>query len=144
MFFEQRKILKIFPLTILAIFAVLLTACGEIPSATTGISDSGKVTAQTTENADAPKPSEISDKPVLPEAYTTSCAKCHGANGEGKDKNPELLAVTTRKDDPLSDKDLRDIIDDPSGFGLSSKMPSFKDKLSEQQKQEIVRWIKTL
>ena len=81
---------------------------------------------------------------AVPSAYTENCAKCHGAKGEGKDKSPELIAVTTRQDDAYTEEDLLGIINNPNAYGLSKKMPSFKDKLTEDQKQEIVSWLKTL
>ncbi len=80
----------------------------------------------------------------VPDSYKTNCAKCHGGNGEGTKKFPELTGVTTREEDRLSDENLVAIIDDPGSYGLSSKMPSFRDKLSEEEKREIVRYIKSL
>lgn len=79
-----------------------------------------------------------------PKVYKTHCAKCHGANGEGTKLYPSLEGVTTREEEPLSDEMLLAIINDAKSVGLSSKMPAYKNKLTEDEKQEIIRWIKTL
>ncbi len=102
---------------------------------------------------DDPKPAEpnaefasvlTSSLVAIPEAYTVNCAKCHGANGEGKAKNPELVGITTREEDQLTPDVVLEIINDPSTMGRSAKMPSYKDKLNEADKQEIVAWIRSL
>ncbi len=80
----------------------------------------------------------------IPASYTVNCAKCHGANGEGEAKNPELVGITTRDEDQLTPEMILGIINDPSAFGRSSKMPSYKDKLSEADKEEIVSWIRSI
>ncbi len=80
----------------------------------------------------------------IPAPYTTNCAKCHGKNGEGKAKNPSITDLTTREEDQLTPETILAIINDPSSMGRSSKMPSYKDKLSETEKQEIVSWLKNL
>lgn len=79
-----------------------------------------------------------------PKVYQANCAKCHGANGEGKDDYPPLAGVTTRAEDSYSDEELLEIINSAKEFGLSSKMPSFQKKLTEEEKLEIIKWLKTL
>lgn len=79
-----------------------------------------------------------------PKVYQANCAKCHGANGEGTDLYPELKGVTTREDFPLTDQDLLEIINDAKAFGLDAEMPSFRKKLTEEEKLEIIAWLKTL
>ncbi len=91
----------------------------------------------------APSP-QIAETSGPPKIFLTTCAECHGDNGEGTKKYPELKSVTTREEDPLSDEDLLAIINDAKSMGLSAKMPSFKKKLTEEEKQEIIRWLKTL
>jgi len=81
---------------------------------------------------------------AVPESYTTSCAKCHGANGEGTKKFPELIGITTREEDTITPELALAIINDPKSVGRSSKMPAYHDKLSETEKQEIVSWIRSL
>lgn len=92
----------------------------------------------------SPLTAEISETVEIPKSYVTNCAKCHGANAEGKGVFPELHGLTTREEEKRSDEDLLGIINNPSSFGLSSKMPSYEHKLTEDQKREIIRWIKTL
>lgn len=84
------------------------------------------------------------EKVSVPAGYTKNCAECHGANGEGTKKYPELSGITTREEDKLSDEDIVGIINNPKAFGISGKMQSFKTKLTEDEKNEIVVWIKTL
>lgn len=81
---------------------------------------------------------------TVPGAYSENCAKCHGDLGEGTKKGPELLDVTSREEDPLSDEKLIEIIDDAKSLGLSAKMPSFRDDLSGSQKAEIANWIRSI
>jgi mono/diheme cytochrome c family protein len=80
----------------------------------------------------------------IPPSYKTNCAECHGDKGQGVKAAPELAALTTREEDRRSDEDLLGILNNPKSFGLSSKMKSYKDKLTEDEKQEIIRWIKSL
>ncbi len=86
-----------------------------------------------------------SDHPVtMPPIYSVQCAKCHGATGEGTAKFPELVGLTTRDEDQLSPELILSIINDPKTVGRSTKMPSYKNKLSETEKQDLVSWIKSL
>lgn len=80
----------------------------------------------------------------IPSSYAVNCAKCHGASGEGTEKFPELVNLTTREEDQLTPELILAIIDDPKKVGRSSKMPAYKNKLSDDQKQELVTWIRSL
>lgn len=84
------------------------------------------------------------DLAPAPKIYVTNCGKCHGLNGEGTTKYPELTGVTTREEDKLSDEDVVAIINDPGSFGLSADMPSFRDKLTEAEIEEIAGYIRSL
>lgn len=81
---------------------------------------------------------------AIPSSYTTNCAKCHGERGEGTEKFPELTELTTREEDQLSPEMILAIIEDPKKVGRSAKMPAYKNKLNEDQKQELVMWIRSL
>ena len=81
---------------------------------------------------------------AIPPVYSTSCAKCHGAAGEGTKKFPELIGVTSRDEDQLTPDLVLAIINDPKSVGRSTKMPAYHDKLSEAEKQELVSWIRSL
>ncbi|MEQ1606667.1 MAG: cytochrome b N-terminal domain-containing protein [Pyrinomonadaceae bacterium] len=80
----------------------------------------------------------------IPTTYTSNCAKCHGSSGEGTAKFPELTGITDREEDPLTPEMVLAIINDPKAVGYSSKMPAYKNKLSEPEKGEIVAWIRSL
>ena len=93
--------------------------------------------------SDAVLASSSSPMPV-PSTYEVNCAKCHGERGEGTSKFPELAGVTTREEDQLTPDMILAIINDPKAVGRSSKMPSYKNKLDDEQKQELVEWIRSL
>lgn len=77
-----------------------------------------------------------------PAAYTQSCARCHGANGEGVPPRPSLIGVSNH---PFrTQDDIVKLLDNPSDYGLSRQMPSFKDKLSDEDKRRIAQWVVTL
>ncbi|HQU83193.1 MAG TPA: cytochrome b N-terminal domain-containing protein [Pyrinomonadaceae bacterium] len=95
-------------------------------------------------STESPNNSENTAVVAVPKVYTANCAKCHGGNGEGTAKFPELVGVTTREEDALTDEAVVGIINDPKAFGLSAKMPAYKDKLNDEEKQAIVAWIKSL
>ncbi len=86
----------------------------------------------------------VSSPSAKPSVYEVNCAKCHGDNGEGTKKFPELVGITTREEDQLSPEMVLAIINDPKAVGRSSKMPAYKSKLSEPEKQELVAWIRSL
>ncbi len=96
-----------------------------------------------TQPSDAVLASSPSSMPV-PSIYEVNCAKCHGESGEGTSKFPELVGVTTRDEDQLTPDMILAIINDPKAVGRSSKMPSYKNKLDDEQKQELVEWIRSL
>jgi mono/diheme cytochrome c family protein len=95
-------------------------------------------------NVAANVPANVSVNVEIPLSYKTNCAECHGDKGQGIKASPELTGLTTREEDRRSDEDLLGILNNPKSFGLSSKMKSYKDKLTEDEKQEIIRWIKSL
>ncbi|MFT3744838.1 MAG: cytochrome b N-terminal domain-containing protein [Pyrinomonadaceae bacterium] len=100
----------------------------------------GEVEPNRAANSD---PSAASPPPV-PHIYSVNCAKCHGAAGEGTAKFPELTGITDRDEDPLTPEMVLAIINDPKSVGYSSKMPAYKNKLSDNEKAEIVSWIRSL
>lgn len=68
------------------------------------------------------------------------CLYCHSYNGEGQKLAPELTNYG-------SDKWLNEFITDPANikfYGKQNKMPAFKDKLSEQQIENIVIFLQSL
>lgn len=111
----------------------------QLGSFTTTSSDEKSDAQETTQ-------SDMNHKSIVkvPDAYITQCAKCHGKQGEGVTVFPSLVGITTREEEPRTNEDLLGIINNPRLFSLSSKMVSYKDKLTEEEKQEIVRWIASL
>jgi mono/diheme cytochrome c family protein len=61
-----------------------------------------------------------------------NCYKCHNGDGRGTKVGPPLTTVAK-----LRDKDILEYINDGEGI-----MPSFADKLSEDEKQLIVAWLR--
>jgi mono/diheme cytochrome c family protein len=124
-----------------AVFAVF--ACLNLVNCTSSVqiqpvaADNGAANIQT-------NVSRILANGEVPPSYKTNCAECHGDKGQGVKASPELSGLTTRVEDRRSDQDLLGIINNPKLFGLSSKMKSYKDKLTEDEKQEIIQWIKSL
>jgi mono/diheme cytochrome c family protein len=144
----RLKITKIFVLSLFAAAVLTVSAClqnavntradEQISSQPKFVNENKAATIETT-----PSP-QIAEKPEPPKVYLSICAECHGDKGEGTKKYPELKGVTTREEEPLSDENLLAIINDAKSMGLDPKMPSFKNKLSEEEKHEIIRWLKTL
>ena len=77
-----------------------------------------------------------------PDAYTVNCAKCHGANGEGRSINPPLVGVSKRPDRTV--EDIVAILKNPRAYNLDKRMPSFTGKLSEDEMQMVAEWIVSL
>ncbi|HEY0078793.1 MAG TPA: cytochrome b N-terminal domain-containing protein [Pyrinomonadaceae bacterium] len=77
-----------------------------------------------------------------PEAYTKHCARCHGANGEGRFANPKLVGVSAQPRRTL--EDIVNILDDPASYGLERRMPSFARKLTEEEKRAVAEWVVSL
>jgi mono/diheme cytochrome c family protein len=69
--------------------------------------------------------------------YSEKCAKCHGANGEGKGSHPSLR---TQKMQEATPGELHWII--THGTGMHG-MPSF-GKLSDTERWQLVSYIKSL
>ena len=77
-----------------------------------------------------------------PAAFTVNCAKCHGAHAEGKSIYPRLIGISTQPRRTVTD--LVAIMNDPRRYGLESRMPSFANKLAEEEKHAIAEWLSTL
>jgi mono/diheme cytochrome c family protein len=80
--------------------------------------------------------------------YTKQCGSCHGADGKGKTKMGEKLAVRDLTDpkvqatfsDEQAFKGIADgILDEKTG---KVKMPPRKDKLSEAEMRELVTYVR--
>lgn len=84
--------------------------------------------------------------PGPPQAYTQSCAVCHGEHGEGARqgplKFPALLGVSAKPRRTAAD--VIGILNDPKAYGLEPPMKSFARKLTEDEKRQIAEWVVTL
>ncbi|HVF51256.1 MAG TPA: cytochrome b N-terminal domain-containing protein [Pyrinomonadaceae bacterium] len=102
--------------------------------------DDTETTAPRNTTDDGATSSSPSNAP--PAAYAKNCAKCHGANGEGKFANPSLVGITSQPRRTV--EDLIAIQNNPAAYGLEARMPSFARKLSEDEKRAIAEWIASL
>lgn len=74
--------------------------------------------------------------------YKAKCAACHGANGGGDTtmgKNLHIRDFGSADVQKQSDAELTDIITKGKG-----KMPAYDGKLTKDQIDGIVKWIRTL
>ncbi len=111
-----------------------------VPRSTGNVNPIAKNTTASNESGDAHQ--AANELSVPPAAYLQKCAKCHGQHGEGHSIFPQLTGVSTRPRRTL--EDLVAIMNDPHAYGLESRMPSFANKLTEEEKQAIAQWIITL
>lgn len=70
--------------------------------------------------------------------YTQSCAMCHGANGEGSQMGNMKIPSLKSKE---STNDTDAVLAKQIANG-SKGMPPFKDKLTPEQIQDLVRYIR--
>ena len=116
-----------------------------------GVTDTVTSTGKELSNANAsqtpiatttssPKTSASSTGP--PDAYITSCSGCHGTRGQGASVYPRLIGVSDKPQRTV--EDLIAIINNPAAYGMDPLMPSFANKLSEEEKRSISEWIATL
>ncbi|MBD0373221.1 MAG: c-type cytochrome, partial [Pyrinomonadaceae bacterium] len=77
-----------------------------------------------------------------PEAYVEKCSGCHGTRGQGVKIYPRLIGISSKPQRTV--EDIIKIMNDPQAYGLDPLMPSFKDKLTEDEKREIAEWTASL
>jgi mono/diheme cytochrome c family protein len=90
--------------------------------------------ARTRQNPIASSPESIA---AGKEIYTAKCAKCHGANGEGKGRHPSLQ---TKQVHSASPGELEWLITHGTRW---HGMPAFKS-LSREQRWQLVSYIQSL
>ncbi|RMG01419.1 MAG: cytochrome c [Acidobacteria bacterium] len=75
--------------------------------------------------------------------FKMHCAKCHGSDGKARNFRGKLLKARDLTDkkwqEKVSDQDITDAIKEGPG-----SMPSFENKLSEDQINSLVRYIRNL
>ena len=75
------------------------------------------------------------------ELFSRSCIACHSINLEGGTLGPELNIprnITEYRDWPY----LAEFIKDPSSFRAKSKMPGFKNSLTDQQIDDVLQYLR--
>jgi mono/diheme cytochrome c family protein len=81
------------------------------------------------------------------EIWTSKCKSCHGADGKAqtkegkKDKVPDM--TTAKWQAEMGDADVRKIISDGSDK-KGSKMKAFKEKLSPEEIDSLVAYIRAM
>ena len=128
----------------LALGSLALTGCGEPGPANTSL-NSAAVNATSPNNSAATPAASPADELALGRSlYEQNCAACHKEDGtggkmtvEGRSMNVDDLTSEKIKkfDDAKITKYIYDGIEDEG-------MPAFKDKLSEAQIREVVRYVR--
>ena len=75
--------------------------------------------------------------------FTKSCLSCHSINLEGGVLGPELNVpknITEYRESAY----LIEFIKDPSSFRAKSKMPAFKDALSDEAIEDVLSYLKAM
>ncbi|HEX8745744.1 MAG TPA: cytochrome c, partial [Pyrinomonadaceae bacterium] len=93
-------------------------------------------------NASGNRPQKVISATNPPEAYVAKCSGCHGTRGQGVKIYPRLIGIGTKP--RRSVEDIIALMNDPLAYGLDPLMPSFKDKLTEDEKREIAEWTVSL
>jgi mono/diheme cytochrome c family protein len=80
------------------------------------------------------------------ENWDKNCTKCHGADGKGKTKMGEKLAVKDYTDakvqDGLKDDVMTKAIKDGVKDGEKTKMKGFGDALSDEEVKALVKYVR--
>ncbi len=78
--------------------------------------------------------------------YQNDCAKCHGINGDGK-KPPDSMYSYSTKPTNFTDAKLVDAMSDGEIFWKITNgrkpMPSFKNRLTDEQRWQLVNLLRT-
>jgi mono/diheme cytochrome c family protein len=118
------------------------------------VAAAGSIILYATRDWNAPATARNLQNPVPPTneaiqmgmtSYSTHCQSCHGERGDGKGQRAAKLSIA-----PTNFTDARAMgqITDGELFWKISHgrrpMPSFQDKLSEQERWQLVNYIRTL
>jgi len=94
--------------------------------------------------ADASKKSPKVDAAAGKELWSTNCKSCHGAKGLGDGSKAEKIDISCGD---FSSKDVQSSTDGELFFKTTAgrkPMPSFKEKLSDTERWQLVAFIRTL
>ena len=76
--------------------------------------------------------------------FLKNCAPCHGPDGKARTPAARKLGVKDLTKSTTTDAQIRlSIIEGRLDQRGIRKMPSFKDKLSPEEIEAVVRWVKT-
>jgi cytochrome c553 len=125
-------------------FVPLRTRTSESDIDETTPTDKGNAASTTNVNSNASgnKPQKVISATSPPEAYVAKCSGCHGTRGQGVKIYPRLIGISTKPRRTV--EDIIAIMNDPLAYGMDPLMPSFKDKLTEEEKREIAEWTVSL
>jgi ubiquinol-cytochrome c reductase cytochrome b subunit len=97
--------------------------------------------SNTVSNADT-SPQKVISPTSPPESYIAKCSGCHGTRGQGVKIYPRLIGISAKPNRTV--EDIIAIMNNPQAYGLDPLMPSFADKLTEDEKREIAEWAASL
>ena len=109
---------------------------------TTADDDKSTTPTNDNSNASAGKTQKVISATNPPEAYVSKCSGCHGTRGQGVKIYPRLIGIASKPRRTV--EDIIALMNDPLAYGLDPLMPSFKDKLTEDEKREIAEWTVSL
>lgn len=131
--------MKYIRLATLASLLIYTSGCGETPPANT-VANMPKANSTIT-----PTATPADELAMGRQLYKTNCAACHREDGTGGKITIEGKSI--KPDDLTSDKIKKFSDDKIIGYiydGVEDEgMPAFKDKLSEAQIREVVRFVRT-
>lgn len=93
-------------------------------------------------NASSNRPQKVISATSPPESYVAKCSGCHGTRGQGVKIYPRLIGISAKPRRTV--EDIIALMNDPQAYGLDPLMPSFADKLTEEEKREIAEWTASL
>lgn len=116
------------------------------------VAAAGSIVLYVSSNWSAPAAAKILQNPVPPTDesitagmmnYSSHCQNCHGAKGDGKGPGAEKLSVAPS--DFTDTRAMAQIVDGELFWKISHgrrPMPGFQDKLSEQERWQLVDYIR--
>jgi quinohemoprotein ethanol dehydrogenase len=129
------------PLLVAAAFAgsALIFACG----GNAGVNNAANV-AHVNRPVQSSPAATVDDLATGRDLYNKHCAQCHKESGEG---GPVVVDGRKMKPDNLTDERRKKLSDEKIlGFmveGIEDEgMPSFKDKMSEAEMREVLRYVR--
>ncbi len=79
--------------------------------------------------------------------FKTNCVLCHGVRGDGQGRASKLFApppADLTRSDKTDDYKERIIRQGGEAIGRSSAMPSWKDRLTDKEITDVIRYLRTL